>query len=121
MMIHRYWCGRCRNVTTETSEVRQNPTGTRTCEKCNSIASYLESVAAPVADPNDATEPTAANPRKPPSREEWIDAGMPAEIYERRFSGPEWGPCWSDPNYVPKHKIASKDDETEQTPDVDDT
>lgn len=117
-MIHRYWCGRCRNVTTAHSDVVANPPPTRTCEKCSGMASFLESVPDPVEISDDTSDPTAAKPRKPPSREAWYAAGYAPGTYEARFAGPEWLPCWSDPNF----KQESKDnDETEQAPDVDDS
>ncbi len=67
------------------------------------MVTYLESVPAPEGS-DETQDPTVDNPKRPPSAEEWYDAGYAPGTYEPRFAGKEWLPCWSDPSYVPKHK-----------------
>lgn len=127
-MQHRYWCSKCRNITL-ISSTEPAPTDLSVQCKCGTLATYLESVDAPIEVPRGMGEPTAGNPQRPPSREEWYDAGYAAGTYERRFAGPEWLPCWSDPKYVPKRfkldeqgaivpVTATDVDETETAPPV---
>lgn len=116
-MIHRHWCGRCRNVTnvnsSDTGEQHQAKPGER-C-KCGALLTYLESV---YEETDERAEPSADRPRKPPSREEWYDAGYAAGTYERRFAGPEWLPCWSDPNYVATRTRVKEDGSLEPVTEV---
>lgn len=123
MMIHRYWCAHCRAITPIRNQEPPDlvaALGAIACVKCSTPAVYLESVSAPADDPSDTSDPTAAHPRKPPSRQEWYDAGYAAGTYEPRFASPEWLPCWDDPSYVPT-RIRVKQDGTLEPVTDDDT
>jgi hypothetical protein len=40
-------------------------------------------------------------PKQPPCLEEYVYFGYNADTYAEQFSGPEWGPTWSNPNWQP--------------------
>lgn len=89
-MIHKYWCGKCRKFT----EVKDpKPVQDPTCQ-CGQLTRFLETVQGPVEDTK----------RMPPCLEEWVHAGYSPAHYELRFSTPEWGPTWSNPNWKPEER-----------------